>query len=83
MSDWMMGDDARYTVVVQSLESRRTDLRTAAARCRKAYTKDYMNIPMNWLADALDEAAEVLSGRLVYIATAREPASQQHSAQGE
>jgi hypothetical protein len=82
MSDWMMKNDGRYTAVVQSLESRRADLRTAADRCRKAYTKDYMNIPMNWLADALDEAAEVLSARLVYISTARFPQDPVESSDG-
>lgn len=64
MSDWMQSDDIRKTVVVQSLQSRRRDLRTAATKCRKAYTKDYMNIPMNWLADAYDEAANVLDTAL-------------------
>jgi hypothetical protein len=64
MSDWMTETDIRKQVVVASLESRSLDLRRAAAQCRKAYTKDYMNIPMNWLADAYDEAAAILDARL-------------------
>lgn len=64
MSDWMTSDDVRKQVVTQSLASRGTDLREAAKRCRKAYTKDYMSIPMQWLADAYDEAAAILDAKL-------------------
>lgn len=64
MSDWMQSDDVRKTVVVQSLQSRRDALRGAASQCRKAYTKDYMNVPMNFLADAYDQAAAVLDAAL-------------------
>lgn len=67
MSDWMASADVRKQVVVQSLKSRGSDLRKAATQCRKAYTKDYMNIPMNWLADAYDEAAKVLDARLAAV----------------
>jgi hypothetical protein len=68
MSDWMSSDDVRRQVVTQSLASRSTDLRRASAQCRKAYTKDYMNIPMNWLADAYDEAAAILDAKLAALA---------------
>lgn len=64
MSDWKQSDDVRKTVVVQSLTSRRDNLRVAAAQCRNAYTKDYMSIPMNFLADAYDQAAAVLDAAL-------------------
>lgn len=64
MTDWMLSDDVRKTVVVQSLRSRRDALRRASSECRRAYTKDYMNIPMTWLADAYDEAANVLDAKL-------------------
>lgn len=63
MSDWMAENDTRKQVVVSSLKSRSSDLRRAASQCRKAYTKDYMNIPMQWLADAYDEAAAILDAK--------------------
>lgn len=70
MSDWMLSDDTRRQVVTQSLKSRSRDLRVASAKCRKSYTKDYMNVPMQWLADAYDEAAAVLDAKLETLAVA-------------
>jgi hypothetical protein len=68
MSNWMECDDVRKQVVMQSLQSRSADLRRSAGQCRKAYVKDYMSIPMNWLADAYDEAASVLDAKLAEAA---------------
>lgn len=72
---WMSADDIRKQVVVESLRSRRNDLRTAASKCRKAYTKDYMLTPMNWLAEAYEEAADLLDARLTQITSAALPPS--------
>ena len=75
MTDWMTATDIRKQVVMESLKSRSADLRRAAAQCRKAYNKDYMNVPMNWLADAYEEAAAILDGKL---ATARRATMSPH-----
>jgi hypothetical protein len=73
MNEWLASTDIRKQVVVQSLKSRVSDLRHAAGQCRKAYTKDYMNIPMNWLADAYDEAAAVLDAKLAEASSVSRP----------
>lgn len=64
-SNWMA--DPAHTgrkVVVVSLESRIAQLRERAAGSRKAYEGDYMRVPLTFLADAFDEAAQVLQSRL-------------------
>jgi hypothetical protein len=64
VADWMSHDDVRKQVVTQSLMSRSKELRLASSKCRKAYTREFMDQPMQWLADAFDEAAAVLEARL-------------------
>ena len=68
---WMF-DKERRPWVTNSLKNRRNELKLAADRCRKAFTKDYMGEPSNWLADAYEEAANVLDARLSQIETASE-----------
>lgn len=69
MTDWMT-DVSRRPYVTNSLKHRRDELRGAAKRCRRAFRKDYMGVPSNWLADAYEEAASVLDRRLTEVINA-------------
>lgn len=60
--------ESRGPLVRNSLKHRASELTTAANKCRRAYQKDFMRIPLEWLADAYDEAAAALNRRLSSIA---------------
>lgn len=60
--------ESRGPLVRNSLKHRASELMTAANKCRRAYQKDFMRIPLEWLADAYDEAAAALNRRLSSIA---------------
>lgn len=60
--------ESRGPLVRNSLKHRASELTTAANKCRRAYQKDFMRIPLEWLADAYDEAAAALNRRLFSIA---------------
>lgn len=60
--------ESRGPLVRNSLKHRASELTMAANKCRRAYQKDFMRIPLEWLADAYDEAAAALNRRLSSIA---------------
>lgn len=60
--------ESRGPLVRNSLKHRASELTTAANKCRRAYQKEFMRIPLEWLADAYDEAAAALNRRLSSIA---------------
>lgn len=63
MEEWA-ACESRGPFVRNSMKQRIAELRGAAARARKAYRKDYMGKPYSYIADAYDEAADVLQKRL-------------------
>ena len=64
--DCWMGDDSHTgrKVVIVSLQGRIRDCRQAAKKSREAYQQDYMRVPCEFYADAMDEAANLLQSRL-------------------
>jgi hypothetical protein len=60
--------ETRGAMVRNSLRHRKTELREAAKKLRKAYRQDFMRISCEWLADAYDAAAAVLEQRYSAIA---------------
>ena len=63
MDDWVKCE-TRGPWVRNSLEAKIKGLRKDAARLRKAYTKDFMNVPCQYIAEAYDNAADVIQYRL-------------------
>lgn len=68
---WMTCD-TRRPFVTNSLKHRADELRQAATRCRHAYTKDFMDEPCRYIADAYDNAAEAIENALETVLRARE-----------
>lgn len=60
--------ESRGPMIRNSLAGRIQDLERAASRSRRAYKQPFMNEPMQWYANALDEAAAVLSRHLAALA---------------
>lgn len=63
MEDWTQCE-TRGPWVRNSLEVKIKELRKNAVRLRKAYTKDFMNVPCQYIADAYDSAANIIQYRL-------------------
>lgn len=63
MEEWM-NCESRGPWVRNSLKHRVDELRSAANKARKAYRKDFMGKPCEYIADAYDEAAALLQQRL-------------------
>ena len=63
MEDWATCE-SRGPFVRNSLKARVSELRSAATKARNAYRKDFMGKPCNYIADAYDEAADVLQKHL-------------------
>lgn len=62
--DWM--NDARGTFIVNSLKHQRDHLKSAATRARRRFNQNYADAGA-WLANAYDEAAAALDGRIKQI----------------
>ncbi|WP_152976994.1 hypothetical protein [Burkholderia pseudomallei] len=69
----------RGPMLRNSLKHRLQELRVAAIRCRYAYTKEFMDAPMNWIADVYDEASDVLEKHLNVLETTPTDASREES----
>lgn len=63
MEEWVTCE-SRGTFVRNSLKARISELRSAATKARNAYRKDFMGKPCSYIADAYDEAANVMQKRL-------------------
>jgi hypothetical protein len=63
MEDWAVCE-SRGPMVRNSLKHEIARLRSSANRARKAYSKDFMAKPFGYIADAYDEAADVLQKHL-------------------
>lgn len=65
MAAWMVDDNhTGRKVVLVSLKSRIREMRAAATRSRNAYQNDYMRVPCEFYAQAMDDAANLLQARL-------------------
>ncbi len=56
--------ETRGPMLRNSLQHRLQELRSAANKCRSAYTKEFMGAPTRWIASVYDEAANVLEKNL-------------------
>lgn len=63
MKDWITCE-SRGTFVRNSLKAKVKELRESAKKARGAYTKDFMNIPCQYIADTYDAAANVIQDQL-------------------
>ncbi len=63
MEEWATCE-SRGPLVRNSLKARVSELRSAATKARNAYRKDFMGKPCSYIADAYDEAADVLQKHL-------------------
>ena len=63
MEEWVTCE-SRGTWARNSLMERVFELRSAATKTRNAYRKDFMGKPCSYIADAYDEAADLLQKRL-------------------
>jgi hypothetical protein len=62
MAEWMT-DANRRPWVVNSLDVRIKEMQRDIQKLRRAFAKDYMGEPANWLADAYEEALAALIAR--------------------
>lgn len=63
MNNWVKCE-TRVPWVRNSLEDKIKGLRKDAARLRNAYTNDFMSVPCQYIAEAYDNAADVIQYRL-------------------
>ena len=63
MEEWL-NCQTRGPFLRNSFKHRIAELRRSATKARKAYRKEYMGKPCEYLADAYDEAADVLQKHL-------------------
>lgn len=63
MKEWATCE-SRGPLVRNSLKARVSELRSSATKARKAFRKDFMGKPFSYIADAYDEAADLLQKRL-------------------
>jgi hypothetical protein len=66
MNDWI-ACESRGPYVRNSLKHKISELRSEARRARDAYRQDYMKKPCTYIADAYDEAADLLQSRLAAL----------------
>ncbi|AZY52205.1 hypothetical protein [Bordetella avium] len=66
--DWM-SCESRRPWVIDSLAHQAKKLRRKERGCRISFRKDYMGVPVRYLADAYGEAAAVFEARIAAIAT--------------